>query len=484
MNELDLVLLTGIAACHLMHPASFHLLEDHNLVHLNSWSKRMGPTFIWGETRTLIDHVFTRCESADSLARYTGRDQLRIGEWRKGGKHLPLSGTIHLRRFAALNRSPRPPQTGWDKSTLLQLVRTPEDPRAHALVAQVRDTIDQCSNVQEINDCLVLAASTHAPAGTQAMAKARGRWPHWILVSKICGSTTANGKLLPEALPPPSGRSGSTMPGSKERTEPFDQRVDLLGSNGTKGGLMNSTSMLVVHDARALYQGVRSLAPKSRRVHVQLRDKDGHVITPAEQAALLQRHYEAVYTGLQPQPTRSTQMPALQVTEEQLERALSLMPTHKAVPLHLAPLAAWKLCAQVVLPRLTDIVNNLVITPELWHTAWLSLIPKISKPTLPKHLRPIGLSEVSNRMVTKVLQDRLRPYVEKYLEDIPQWAYIPGRSTLDAAARVQAHCQHIIRPLLPRSLDCQGSTSRFTTAQAQCWWTAIIFGLKFSLRCA
>ena len=53
------------------------------------------------------------------------------------------------------------------------------------------------------------------------------------------------------------------------------------------------------HDVRALYQGVRTLAPKSRRVHVQLRDKDGHVITPAEQAALLQCHYEAVYTGLQ-----------------------------------------------------------------------------------------------------------------------------------------------------------------------------------------
>ena len=52
-------------------------------------------------------------------------------------------------------------------------------------------------------------------------------------------------------------------------------------------------------------------------------------------------------------------------------------------------------------------------------------------------------------MVTKVLQDRLRPYVEKYLEDIPQWAYIPGRSTLDAAARVQAHCQHIIHLCSP-----------------------------------
>ena len=173
------------------------------------------------------------------------------------------------------------------------------------------------------------------------------------------------------------------------------------------------------------------------------------MITPAEQAALLKRHYEAVYTGQQPQPDRAEQMPPLQVTEEQLQKALSLMPTHKAVPLHLAPLAAWKLCAKVVIPRLAKLVNNMVTTPELWHKAWLALIPKLAKPTLPKHLRPIGLSEVSNRMVTKVLQDRLRPYVERYLEDIPQWAYVPGRSTLDAAARVQAHCQHIIHLCSP-----------------------------------
>ena len=426
-----------------------HLLEDHDLIHLNSWSKRMGPTFVWGETRTLIDHVFTRCENADSLARYTGRDCLRVGEWRKGGKHIPLSGTIHLRRFAALNRLPQPHKTGWDKSILLQLVREPEDPRAYALVAQVQDTIGKCSTVQDINDCLVQAASTHAPAGAQATANApwqmatldtsvKDMWQHYRQWKAAARGTTATiWKVWFHYARFQRAHRAFRSAGRFAKKQWYQGRLDELNKHARR------------HDVRALYQGVRTLAPKSRRVHVQLRDKDGHVITPAEQATLLQCHYEAVYTGLQPQPTRSTQMPALQVTEEQLERALSLMPTHKAVPLHLAPLAAWKLCAQVVLPRLTEIVNNLVITPELWHTAWLSLIPKISKPTLPKHLRPIGLSEVSNRMVTKVLQDRLRPYVEKYLEDIPQWAYIPGRSTLDAAARAQAHCQHIIRLCSP-----------------------------------
>ena len=426
-----------------------HLLEDHDLIHLNSWSRRMGPTFIWGDTRTLIDHVFTRSDSADSLARYTGRDKLRIGEWRKGGRHVPLSGILHLRRFEALNRPSPPTKASWDKSTLLQLVHNPEDPRAIAIMTQVGQNIDSCSNVQDINDCLVEASSAHAPTGASQTTRApwqmatldtsvKEMWSHYRQWKAAARGTVATiWKVWFHYARFQKAHRAFRSAGRIAKKSWYQGRLDELNKHARR------------HDIRALYQGVRTLAPKTRRVHVQLRDAEGHIITPAEQATLLKKHYEAVYTGLQPQPERVAQIPSLQVTAEQLARALSLMPTHKAVPLHLAPIAAWKLCAQVVMPKLVTIVNDLEVTPDLWHRAWLALIPKLTKPTLPKHLRPIGLSEVSNRMVTKVLQDRLRPYVEKYLEDIPQWAYIPGRSTLDAAARVQAHCQHIIRLCSP-----------------------------------
>ena len=38
----------------------------------------------------------------------------------------------------------------------------------------------------------------------------------------------------------------------------------------------------------------------------------------------------------------------------------------------------------------------------------IGLIPQITKPTLPKHLRPIGISEVSSRIIGKVPQGRFR----------------------------------------------------------------------------
>ena len=160
-----------------------HLLEDYDLIHLNSWTRRMGPTFIWGDTRTLIDHVFTRSHSADSLARQTGRDKLRIGEWRQGGKHIPISGVMHLRRFAALNLAPSQPKVSWDKSTLLQLVKDPEDPRAQAILQQVARNIEKCSSVQEINDCLVEASGDYAPAG--AKAKTTAPWQQATLDTSV-----------------------------------------------------------------------------------------------------------------------------------------------------------------------------------------------------------------------------------------------------------------------------------------------------------
>ena len=113
-------------------------------------------------------------------------------------------------------------------------------------------------------------------------------------------------------------------------------------------------------------------------------------------------------------------MPSLQLDEVELSQALGALSAHKAVPAHLAPVAACKLCATELIPHLLRIANRFTAAPALWHEAWWALLPKVTKPTLPKHLRPIGLSEVSSRVVGKVLQNRLRPYyVEEYLRDLP-----------------------------------------------------------------
>ena len=82
------------------------LMDDHALTHLTSWSRRSGPTYVCGDQRSVIDHVFTRMTQAVPIARLAGRDPFRIAAWRSGGFHVALSGVLPLVRFAALNQIP------------------------------------------------------------------------------------------------------------------------------------------------------------------------------------------------------------------------------------------------------------------------------------------------------------------------------------------------------------------------------------------
>ena len=49
------------------------------------------------------------------------------------------------------------------------------------------------------------------------------------------------------------------------------------------------------------------------------------------------------YANTLPDPPRDPDMPPLQLTEVDLFAAIRALKTHKAVPAHLAPIAAWKL---------------------------------------------------------------------------------------------------------------------------------------------
>ena len=97
-----------------------------------------------------------------------------------------------------------------------------------------------------------------------------------------------------------------------------------------------------------------------------------------------------------------------------------------------------------------------------WKDTWISLLPKIATPTLPRHLRPLGISEISGRAVCGLIQSQLRPYVHAYLEAHPQFAYLANRSTDQALLRVMRHCldgQAYCEPLKYATSGAQPSRS-------------------------
>eukprot|EP00439_Symbiodinium_sp_Y106_P072520 s514_g13.t1 len=191
------------------------------------------------------------------------------------------------------------------------------------------------------------------------------------------------------------------------------------------------------HDARGLYQVIKRLAPKQSYRRLQLRDDAGTMLTPLEEADLLQKHFRARFQALAPkqsyrrlqlrddagtmltpleeadllqkhfrarfqaEPLRANHslthgaaaplgpwtlqaVPQLDATT--LCLALQAIPRRKAVPVRHPPGAAWRLCADMVAPwvcrELTRSWSTVPLAvPGSWSDVDLALILKPDKLT-------------------------------------------------------------------------------------------------------
>ena len=202
-------------------------------------------------------------------------------------------------------------------------------------------------------------------------------------------------------------------------------------------------------DVRALFQLASHLTPKQPRRRLQLRGPAGEIWTSTQQIRALTDFYLEVYAPqdepvLQPsQLTHNFQAPSLDV--EEWARRLLELPLTKATPKYLAPSAAFVACSDILAGWLAKYAAALGHYPSIWVDSWLTLVPKVRVPTLPKQLRPIGLTEATGRAFAGYLQDAIRPYVCDYIGTIPEMAYLPGRNTGMAIRRVVQHCMKALQ---------------------------------------
>ena len=70
-----------------------------------------------------------------------------------------------------------------------------------------------------------------------------------------------------------------------------------------------------------------------------------------------------------------------------------------------------------------------MIDPRLADTL-IVLIPKVDNPKHLKQFRPISLCNVVYKIITKVLVNRVRPFLHEIVSPL-QGSFIPGRGTSD-----------------------------------------------------
>ena len=195
----------------------------------------------------------------------------------------------------------------------------------------------------------------------------------------------------------------------------------------------------------AIFSVVKKLAPKSRTQRIQLGDEEGKLLAGREEAEHIARFLRTVYhsSDIQTAPPVPTII-GMHFTPDDLLCALSSLAPAKALPLEFMPARLWKLIPEQVLDMLLPCMNleGSGLQDE-WHKVQLHLIPKISHVKDPKHLRPIALLHPGNKLLASMIARQVQHKVARYLDCVPQWAYLPSRSTHDALLSVCAHLNQV-----------------------------------------
>ncbi|CAE7255201.1 unnamed protein product [Symbiodinium pilosum] len=185
-----------------------------------------------------------------------------------------------------------------------------------------------------------------------------------------------------------------------------------------------------------IYRAAKTLAPKAPRRRMQIRDKNGRIQTAHADFEQILQYFQQLYSG--PQADSIVLDTPLLFTTDDVQQAVHRLSVSKVMPAASAPAALWRLLERPAATKLTqqfnqDFSGGPIVIPDLWNVSELVLLPKPFKPLKsPADLRPIALLPPEIKVLSTILAERIRPYALQYLADIPQLAYLAGRSLQQA----------------------------------------------------
>lgn len=132
-------------------------------------------------------------------------------------------------------------------------------------------------------------------------------------------------------------------------------------------------------------------------------------------------------------PSHESDLLQLDPTLEDIKQTLfSMKPETALGPDGIPPLflqKMWTMTQADIVDLIKNIFNSNQIPQGLNDTV-ISLIPKKDNPSMPEHYRPISLCNVSFKILTKVIANRVKVILPLHISD-QQVAFVPGRVGLD-----------------------------------------------------
>ena len=431
------------------------LVQEHQLVALNTWDSQFAHTFVGNmQARSRIDFVLTRLNQSDSEARHaTLLHTCALLDLKDGPHHLPIFATLKLKH--PFRRTPNPNKTNpaatrrmrhmmqcayIDQSTQWMHFSEPQQ-----LQLSLPNTYDHA----QTNEVLCHHVLAHfAPQRT--VSQRAWQDPGFV-------SSTKQMWALYNAYKTPRLTTCANIFQLWFKICRFQrlQRDSKKLVAECKKKLIQNALEIASHfahhkDAYQWFRSIEGLKNKQRPPVIQIRGMQGQLLTPTEECNALGKYFKELYHD----PFFHTQhySPVSQIpfTESELCHALLNLPKTKASPPHCAPNIAWSTFAYTIGPKIYAMLqewwcfNNTLFIPEAWLSAWLVLIPKPHQtPDKPSALRPISLLDPVSKAITSLLVARAQDQCMSTLISAPQFAFMPQRTTSDSLLRVFAHCRRV-----------------------------------------
>ena len=428
-----------------MHELST-ILQMHHLVALNCWQSSLGPTLIpkFGDG-SRIDYILTRLQTADSQAKLvTQFPHLPFIDSSKIHHHVPQLAHIAFSKFCGKRRPPqRLPATVVHQCKMAQHWCTPQwNNFVHDLNDQLcslphsPDLLDQISN-KLFDATLKTFGTASTQVETPGALLVQSKWHHWSLARSFADVSMKNVFLSWFHFSKFSVQDRAHRRFAKQRRH---ARITEM--------LAEAKAAYKHHDSFRLYNVVKLLSPKQPRKRIHLRKQTGSFMNPVEETAEYCRFIAETWQGepLHLDPIACTDVP---FTCDELMYELARIPTKKAVAPPYAPAVTWRsqapTLAALIYPLLRDWwCRDVPWIPQSWRDGWTTFLPKPNKnSTCVANLRVLALQAPIGKAVVKLLTRKARICSMTILRKIPQFAYLPGRSTFHALLRVEHHCRQV-----------------------------------------
>ena len=389
---------------------------------------------------------------------------------REGPKHRAVAASVPLVPGWKLPKGLAPPKPRYSKTDLALELQQPTA-RTEAFREQVRSAVVQatadCLPLPELNQTLLRLCQQHYPLRKTSIMRPgedpavtegiREMWRrHRALKTRQAGS--ARKQVFSAWI-----RYRDFMRAWRAlRAISRNARKRWLESQVTQ-----AEEAAGKHDMRTVYKIIQRIAPKRRYEPVHIRGDDGRLLNKNQQFQALLAYFRAAFGGT-PLPDYESSCADPHFTLPEIELAIRQLKNAKAVPAASPTAEVWKHCSpELAVYFQTIFQHSRQVGPRLpqpMTDCTLALLPKPQKPLRrPQDLRPLGLQDLSSKVLAGLVRYRLQEQVQDWLASKPQFAYIAGRSGMrqlaeffsDAVAQGRASKRGLTM-CMPSARGCHG----------------------------